>query len=154
MVRLREWDEIHGTLARWGTSGIQSPTSDPHKLLDEHARQITQLTRSVRQLIAHQRFGPDWENSFDIRADESEAVTRLVKIQHDFGYVPNHFLIVRQSNALGERVNRQSFGKVRITRSTDATTTFQFDEDAVDSLLVVRLVPFRGEFIPVGANNA
>lgn len=153
MVAVLEWDKLTERMQRLGRTGSVSKRADLRQVAEQLGIEAGLLREAVMLLIRHARSGPDWERSFRIRAADADPTTRHFKLQHDLGFVPNHFAVVRADNALGQLVTVDDFGDVRVVEATTRTMTFQFDGTAMTQGRAYKVCIFRGEFVPPSADG-
>ena len=146
MVSLRQWTETLARLQRFGRSGRWAKQAPVERSVDELAREITELRQALELVVRHQRFGPDWEQAFLIRAADADANGNVV-LQHDLGFTPNHFSVVRIASTVAAGAPPANWGFLRLLQSDPREVTFQLDGSALANSMSFKVCLTRGIFV-------
>lgn len=146
MVSVADWDTAIRAAASHGFTGNIPLTGDTQFLISELHRRVSVLSELVFLLIRHTRQGPDWERNFKVSYEDINADNQ-VTILHEFGYTPDHFVVVRQRNARGAATAIANQGGLRIVGSDDVTMTFHLDDAAITDNRVFFVCPYRQAFV-------
>jgi len=147
MVTIPHFDDHLERLQRRG-SGRLSKHADTGQKLEELAKTVGVLKEAVEILIRHARVGPDWENAFEVSHANADAFGN-VRITHDLGYKPEHFVVVDRFSLVAAPAN---YGNLRYRAgiSDEKTATFQLDTNAqtAGNAMVFTVIPHPNTHIP------